>query len=65
MVRPVTMAARVAPYLRYYAGRRPLDDHGVVPLVLVVFDDEIAVGHFPQVADEKMRRAEVKCNRRR
>ena len=34
-VRPVTMAARIAPYLRYYATRRPLDDHGVVPLVLV------------------------------
>ena len=31
-VRPVTMAARIAPYLRYYAARRPLDDHGVVPL---------------------------------
>ena len=30
-VRPVTMAARIAPYLRYYAANRPLDDHGVVP----------------------------------
>ena len=59
-VRPVTMAARVAPYLLYYASRRPLDDHSVVPLVLVVFDGEIAVGHFPQVADEEMRRAGVK-----
>ena len=45
-VRPVTMAARIAPYLRYYATRRPLDDHGVVPLVLVVFDDDLAAGHF-------------------
>ena len=41
-VRPVTMAARITPYLRYYATRRPLDDHGVVPLVLVVFDDDLA-----------------------
>ena len=30
-VRPVTMAARLAPYLRYYSSRRPLDDHGVDP----------------------------------
>ena len=49
-VRPVTMAARIAPYLRYYSTRRPLDDHGVVPLVLVVFDDEIATGHFLRLA---------------
>ena len=59
-VRPVTMAARIAPYLRYYAGRRPLDDHGFVPLVLVVFDDEIAAGHFLRVAEVEMRRAGVK-----
>ena len=58
-VRPVTMAARIAPYLRYYATRRPLDDHGVVPPVLVVFDDDIATGHFLRVAREEMRRAEV------
>ena len=30
-VRPTTMAARIAPYMRYYATNRPLDDHGVVP----------------------------------
>ena len=59
-VRPVTMVARIAPYLRYYATRRPLDDHGVVPLVLVVFDDDIAAGHFLRVADDEMRRAGVK-----
>ena len=59
-VRPVTMAARIAPYLRYYAARRPLDDHGVVPLVLVVFDDDLAAGHFLRVAGDEMRRAGVK-----
>ena len=59
-VRPVTMAARIAPYLRYYATRRPLDDHGVVPLVLVVFDDDLAAGHFLRVAGDEMRRARVK-----
>ena len=31
-IRPKTMAARLAPYLRYFEGRRPLDDHGAVPL---------------------------------
>ena len=28
---PSTMAARLAPYLRYYSSNRPLDDHGTVP----------------------------------
>ncbi len=59
-VRPVTMAARIAPYLRYYAANRPLDDHGVVPLVLVVFDDDLAAGHFLRVASDEMRRAGVR-----
>ena len=59
-VRPVTMAARIAPYLRYYATRRPLDDHGAVPLVMVVFDDDLAADHFLRVAGDEMRRAGVK-----
>ena len=59
-VRPVTMAARIAPYLRYYAGSRPLDDHGVIPSVLVVFDDDLAASHFLRVADREMRKAGVK-----
>ena len=59
-VRPVTMAARIAPYLRYYASNRPLDDHGVAPAVLVVFDDELAAGHFLRVASDETRRAEVR-----
>ena len=60
-VRPVTMAARIAPYLRYHATRRPLDDHGVVPIVTVVFDDELAAGHFLRVAGDEMRRAGVRA----
>ena len=60
-VRPVTMAARIAPDLRYYAARRPLDDHGVAPAVLVVFDDDIAAGHFLRVAGDQMRLAGVKA----
>ena len=55
-VRPVTMAARLAPYLRYYTSHRPIDDHGAVPAVLVVFDDHIAQTHFLRVAQEEMDR---------
>ena len=58
-VRPVTMAARLAPYLRYYASQRPTDDHGARPAVLVVFDDELAANHFLRVAQDEMARARV------
>ena len=60
-VRPATMAARIAPYLRYYAGPRPTDDHGSQPLVLVVFDDDIALTHFLEVAAREMERARVRA----
>ena len=30
-VRPSTMSARLAPYLRYYSSHRPIDDHGTRP----------------------------------
>ena len=53
-VRPTTMAARLAPYLRYYSSHRPTDDHGVQPTVMVVFDDDIAATHFLRVASEEM-----------
>ena len=53
-VRPVTMAARLAPYLRYYSSHRPTDDHGATPVVLIVFDDDIAATHFLRVAVEEM-----------
>ena len=58
-VRPVTMTARLAPYLRYYSSRRPLDDHGVIPLVLVVFDDELAATHFLRLACREMEQSGV------
>ena len=58
-VRPVTMAARLAPYLRYYASQRPTDDHGSRPAVLVVFDDELAASHFLRVARKEMERTAV------
>ena len=53
-VRPVTMADRLAPYLRYYSSHRPTDDHGAPPAVLVVFDDDIAQTHFLRVARVEM-----------
>ena len=58
-VRPVTMAARLAPYLRYYSSHRPTDDHGARPDVLVVFEDDIAQTHFLRIAREEMARAGV------
>ena len=55
-VRPVTMAQRLAPYLRYYSSPRPIDDHGATPYVLVVFDNDIAQTHFLRVAQQEMER---------
>ncbi len=58
-VRPATMRARLAPYLRYYDTERPVEDHGVRPALLVVFEDELAAGHFRRLAAEEMERAHV------
>ncbi|MXW25527.1 MAG: hypothetical protein F4Z77_04405 [Dehalococcoidia bacterium] len=58
-VRPSTMAARFAPYLRYYASQRPTDDHGLRPDVLVVFEDELAAHHFLGVARREIARGGV------
>lgn len=58
-VRPSTMAARIAPYLRYYASQRPTDDHGLRPEVLVVFEDELAADHFLRVARRQVERTRV------
>ena len=58
-VRPVTMAARLAPYLRYYSSHRPTDDHGSRPRVLVVFHDDLAATHFLRIAGEETARAGV------
>ncbi len=58
-VRPSTMAARLAPYLRYYASQRPTDDHGLRPHVLVVFEDELAADHILRIARREIARARV------
>ena len=56
---PSTMAARLAPYLRYSSSNQPLDDHGHRPLVLVVFDDPLAEANFLGVARSEMERVKV------
>ena len=56
---PSTMAARLAPYLRYYYSNQPLDDHGRRPLALVVFDDALAEANFLGVARGEMERTGV------
>ena len=53
------MAARLAPYLRYYSSHRPTDDHGTRPDVLVVFHDDLAATHFLRIAQDEMARAGV------
>ncbi|MCY4618716.1 MAG: replication-relaxation family protein [Chloroflexi bacterium] len=58
-VRPTTMAARLAPYLRYYRTPRPTDDHGTQPTLLVVFEDELAADQFLRVAEQVMSQASV------
>lgn len=58
-VRPVTMAARLAPYLRYYASHRPTDDHGDRPSVLVVFEEELVASQFMRIARQEMDRVGI------
>ena len=58
-VRPSTMAARLAPYLRYYSSHRPTDDHGAQPAVLVVLRDDIAATNFLRVVREQTTEARL------
>ena len=58
-VRPTTMTDRLAPYLRYYSTHRPTHDHGVRPVVSVVFEDALAATHFLRVAQEELDRTKV------
>ena len=58
-VRPGTMTGRLAPYLRYYSTRHPVEDHGTQPVLLVVFDDELVAARFLGVARHETARAMV------
>ncbi len=58
-IRPKTMRARLAPYLRYFSTRRPVDDHGALPRLLVVFDDPLAATQFLRVARSEMERTRI------
>ena len=58
-IRPSTMARRLAPYLRYYSSKRPVEDHGASPLVLVAFEDGLAADHFRRVAESETYRTGV------
>ena len=57
--RPSTMRDRLAPYLRYYSTRRPLEDHGLIPSVLVVFEDELSADHFLAFAERERSRGNI------
>ena len=59
-VRPATMAARLAPYLRYFSARQPDDGDGIQPLVLVVFDDVLSAVQFLRVARREMAQNRVR-----
>ncbi len=58
-IRPRTMRTRLAPYLRYFASRRPVDDHGAQPQLWVVFDDPLAADRFLTVARSELARTRV------
>ena len=59
-VRPTTMAARIAPYLRYFSARQPDDGDGARPLVLIVFDDALSAAQFLRVARREMAQNRVR-----
>ncbi len=59
-VRPSTMAAKLRPYLWYYATRRPVDDHGVEPVVLLVLEDAAVEARFLVIARREIEQAGVR-----
>ena len=59
-VRPGTMAARLAPYLRYFSSHDPVDDHGAQPLVLMVFDDHLVEARFLGVTRRELPNKRIK-----
>ena len=59
-VRPVTMAERIAPYVRYFSSARPANDHGAQPGVLIVFEDDLTATHFLRVTRRETARTGVR-----
>lgn len=57
--RPAMMRDRLAPYLRYFSTRRPLEDHGLIPTVLVVFEEELNAHRFLRFAKHEIARSGV------
>ena len=58
-VRPSTMLERLAPYLRYYSTHQPMDDHGMQPSLLTVFQKNSTAVHFLQIARKQMKTAGI------
>lgn len=53
------MADRLVAYLRHYFADRPQDHNGHLPIVPVVFDDQLAESNFPGVSRKAMERANI------
>ncbi len=58
-VRPSTIAARLAPYLRYYSSHDPTDGNGAYLLVLIVFGDVLVESRFLGIARREIARTRV------
>ena len=52
-IRPVTLLSRLSPYLRYFSTRDPSEHHGIQPVVLTVFENELAADHFLKIAAQQ------------
>ena len=48
---PSQFLAKLQPYFSYFETRRPLEDHGDYPVVLVVLRDELVETQFLKMAD--------------
>jgi DNA-binding MarR family transcriptional regulator len=51
---PALLRAKLVPYLRYYATRRPLENYGAYPVLLVVLKDEIVESVFLRITQEEL-----------
>ena len=51
---PALLEGKLAPYLRYYASRRVLEDHSAYPTLLVVLRDETIESHFLGIAAKEV-----------